>query len=197
MNQSHSNRPLLLGCGILKKEIRHLIALNNWQLDTFFLDSMLHVDFDALARSLENALTKHSSSRRLVFYGACHPLMDKLLQETGVSRTPGQNCVEMLLGEELFTHELANGAYFLLEDWALRWDYMIHKTFGSNDMITKAIFREGHSNLLCLRTPCSKDFSSQAELAGKRVGLPLRWLDVSLDNLHNCLLDFISAETGV
>ncbi len=181
------DRPLLLGCGILHKEVRLLIEKNNWPLDTLFLDSMLHVDFDALARSLQSALERDAGCRNFVFYGACHPLMEQMLHRAGAFRTVGQNCVEMLLGVERFGEELAGGAYFLLEDWALRWDQMITRTFGRNPMIVRDIFTGSHSVLLCLRTPCSADFSAAAEHAARQAGLPLRWLDVTLDNLESVL----------
>ena len=190
-------RLMLLGCGILHREIRHLIEKNRWPLDTFFIDSMLHVDFDALASALKKALARHTGRRVIVFYGACHPLMDQILAEAGLQRTRGQICVEMLLGEERCTRELADGTYFLLEDWALRWNHMIQKTFGDNAAVTRAIFQGDRSNLLCLRTPCSGDFTSYAAAAGSQVGLPLRWLDVPLDNLEKCLHDSITALTEV
>ncbi|MDD2899172.1 MAG: DUF1638 domain-containing protein [Desulfuromonadaceae bacterium] len=190
-------RILLLGCGILRKEIRHLIAKNNWALDTFFIDSMLHVDFEALESALRKALARNAGRRILVFYGTCHPLMDQLLQEAAVARTTGQNCVEMLLGNEKFTHELSNGAYFLLEDWALRWDYMILKTFGTNPTVTSAIFQGDRSNFLCLRTPCSGDYTAQAEAVSHQIGLPLRWLDVSLEHLEAYLSDAITSMNRV
>lgn len=180
-------RLLLLGCGILKKEVGLLIKRNGWLLDTLFVDSILHVDFDALATTLQAAMARHAGRRTVVFYGACHPLMDRMLEDAGTLRTAGQNCVEMLLGHERFTAELAGGAYFLLEDWARRWDQMITRTFGNNDAVTKQIFQGDRSSLLCLRTPCSGDFSIEAEQASQRVGLPLRWLDVSLEHLETIL----------
>ena len=180
-------RLLLLGCGILKNEVGLLIEKNHWPLDTLFVDSMLHADFEALATTLRAALTRHSGRRTVVFYGACHPLMERMLEDAGTLRTAGQNCVEMLLGHGRFTAELADGAYFLLEDWARHWDQMITGTFGTNDAVTKQIFQGDRSSLLCLRTPCSGDFSVEAEQASKRVGLPLRWLDVSLDHLEAVL----------
>lgn len=181
------DRPLLLGCGILHKEIRLLIEKNNWPLDTFFVDSILHVDFGALAASLQSALARNAGRRNIVFYGACHPLMERMLHQAGTFRTEGQNCVEMLLGAERFGEELAGGAYFLLEDWALRWEQMINRTFGPNPMIVRDIFCACHSGLLCLRTPCSGDFKAAAENASRQAGLPLRWLDVTLDNLESVL----------
>jgi len=79
------NRCLLIGCGILKKEVKLLIEKNGWPLDTFFLDSALHIDFDKLSKSLASALARHSGRDIIVFYGSCHPLMEKMLAETKIS----------------------------------------------------------------------------------------------------------------
>jgi Protein of unknown function (DUF1638) len=189
MTHTRPDRLLLLGCGILKKEIKLLIQRNNWPLDTFYLDSMLHMDFALLASALKKALDNHASRQVLVMYGSCHPLMDRILTEAGARQMAGQNCVEMLLGKELFTRELSGGAYFLVEEWAQRWEQMISKTFGDNLRITRSIFQGDHSNLLCLRTPSSGDFTREAQAASNMVGLPLRWLDVNHDSLEQCLLD--------
>ena len=184
----HRTEPLLmLGCGILKKEIDYLIAKHKWPVDSLWFDSSLHVDFSALELTLRHALQRNQQRCKLVFYGTCHPLMDKILGQD-VRRVAGQNCVDILLGNELFTEKLAEGAFFLLEDWALHWEHVTARTFGSNPVILREIFQLSHTHLLCLRTPCSGDFSAAAAAVGQKVGLPLRWLDVSLDNLESVLL---------
>ncbi|MDD2366671.1 MAG: DUF1638 domain-containing protein [Desulfuromonadaceae bacterium] len=188
----NNDRVLLLGCGILKKEIHLLIERNGWPLDTLFLDSILHVDFTALATSLKTNMARHAARRTVVFYGACHPQMEQMLEEAGNFRTAGQNCVEMLLGHDRFNEELANGAYFLLEEWAQRWEYMITKTFGTNKRIIRDIFQGDRNSILCLKTPCSRNFKAEAEAAGRLVGLPLRWADVPLDHLETVLQNALS-----
>jgi hypothetical protein len=186
------NRLLLLGCGILQKELRFLIEKNRWPLDTFFLDSALHVDFDDLSRSLTSALARYSGRNIIVFYGSCHPLMDKILEAAKTIRTTGQNCVEMLLGHELFTEELSNGAFFLMEEWARRWDLILKKTLGDNEEVWKAVYQGDRKYIACINTPCSGDFRVNAEKAGKKVGLPLHWIDTPLDNLESVLQDAIT-----
>lgn len=193
MNNSQ-NRPILIGCGILKKEIKWLIKENNWQLSTSFFDSSLHADFGKLLKNLTLAIDKHTDQRIIVFYGACHPLIDNLLCNAHIIRTKGQNCVEILLGHDLFDNELSNGAYFLLEDWALRWDHIISKTFGDNIEITRQIFHEDRKYLLGLNTPCSGNFTKEAEYAAQNVGLPLKWMNTDLENLKSVLLNTISQQ---
>lgn len=190
----NNDRVLLLGCGILKKELQLLIEKNSWPVDTLFLDSMLHVDFAALAAALKANMAKHAARRTVVFYGSCHPLMEQMLAEANNIRTKGQNCVEMLLGPDRFNEELVNGAYFLLEEWAQRWEYMITKAFGTNTAVIRDIFRGDRSYILCLKTPCSGDFTAKAEEAGQLVGLPLRWLDVPLEHLEIVVQSALSAK---
>jgi hypothetical protein len=177
-------RKLLLGCGILKKEIAYLVEKNGWPVDTRFLDSALHVSFGRLSAALEGAIEKSAGRDVVVFYGACHPLIDTILSAAGTHRTEGQNCVEILLGREAFTRELSAGAFFLMEDWVLRWDSIIRQSLGDNPDVRREIFRSAHSHFLALRTPCSGDFLAGAEAIGASLGLPVRVLDVSLDPLE-------------
>jgi hypothetical protein len=178
---------LLLGCGIFEKEIQRLIAKNSWPLSTVFLDSSLHIDLGLLSQTLITALGAHQERDLIVFYGCCHPRMEKILRDAKTFRTPGQNCVDILLGHDRFMTELSQGAYFLFEDWARHWQEITEKTFGKNPHLVRDIFQGDRKYLLCLRTPCSGDFAAAAEEAGRQVGLPCRWLDVSLDHLESVL----------
>ena len=192
-----NDRLLLLGCGILKKEVNFLIARNHWPLETLFLDSALHVDFDRLATSLTHALARRREEEIIVFYGSCHPLMEGMLAEAQTFRTRGQNCCEMLLGQDLFTEELAKGAFFLLEEWAGRWEHIMTKSFNTTKLeIIRDIFQGDRKYLLGLRTPISGDFTAEAEAAARMVGLPLRWLEVPLDHLESVLLEAITRKQG-
>jgi hypothetical protein len=181
----------LVGCGILQKEVNFLIAKNNWSLTTDFLPASLHIDFNRLACALQTGLSRHTNEQTIVFYGACHPKMDNMLNEAHTLRTLGQNCIEMLLGAEEFNRELANGAFFLLDDWAHNWDAVIAKTFGSNIAVIRDIFHDQHRYLLCLRTPQSEGFSLQAAHISAMLDLPVQWRDVDLDHLENVLQNTI------
>lgn len=180
---------VLLGCGILQKEVQFLIQKNGWPVKTDFLASALHVDLEALAEALQNGLKRHEADNILVFYGCCHPHMDRMLDAAHSVRAKAQNCIEMLLGAERFMDELSNGAFFLLEDWALHWDQAIGKTFGNNPDVVREIFQLTSKYLLCIRTPCSDDFTAEATEVGNKTGLPLRWIDVDLDILERVLKD--------
>lgn len=190
-----AHRPLVMvGCGILHKEVDLLIAKNGWKVETHFLESALHNYFNRLSTELNAALSseEHMGNDTVVFYGSCHPLMDRILEQHHTLRTCGQNCIVMLLGYERFMTELSRGAYFLLEDWALKWEPMLTECFGNNRTVLREIFHSSHKMMIAIRTPCSSDFTAAAEAAARYVDLPLEWLDVDLGHLELVLADAIA-----
>ncbi|MEW5788231.1 MAG: DUF1638 domain-containing protein [Pseudomonadota bacterium] len=179
----------LVGCGILRKEVDYLIRKNGWAVRPQYLDSALHNYLDRLSSQLDTALNAEEDRGRetVVFYGACHPLMERILDRHQTHRTQGQNCIVMLLGYERFMAELERGAYFLLEDWALTWEPMITQAFGNNLQVVREIFHGSHRRMVAIRTPCSGDFTAAAEAAARFVDLPLSWLDADLSHLEAVL----------
>ncbi|MFH2140452.1 MAG: DUF1638 domain-containing protein [Pseudomonadota bacterium] len=185
---------VMVGCGILHKEVDYLIKKNGWNVETQFLASSLHNYFDKLYSQLNEALDADDKAGRetVVFYGSCHPLMDRVLDKHHTLRTEGQNCIVMLLGYEKFMEGLGQGAYYLVEDWANTWEPMITECFGKNNAVVREIFHSSHKLIVALRTPCSEDFTAAAEAAARFVDLPLQWLDVNLDHLESVLADAIA-----
>ena len=182
-----SDRLLLIGCGILQKEIRYLIKKNDWPLDSSFMRSALHNNIGKLEKGLTGSLAKRSDRETIVFYGCCHPDIDNIVARGNAVRTPGQNCVDILLGRELFDLELERGAFFLLEEWAQRWSPITEMVFGKNPEVIRSVFQEAHKYILAIRTPCSDDFSEEAQEVASIVGLPLQWMDTGLEHLEATL----------
>lgn len=190
-----AERPLVMvGCGILRKEVDYLIRKNGWNVETQYLDSALHNYFNRLHDQLDQALSADEAAGReaVVFYGGCHPRMDDLLSRHHTVRTQGQNCIVMLLGYATFMAELEKGAYFLLEDWALTWEPMITEAFGKNVAVVREIFHSSHKYIIAIRTPCSGDFTAAAEAAAAFVDLPLTWMDADLGHLEAVLAEAIA-----
>jgi hypothetical protein len=180
-------RLLLIGCGILQAEVRWLTEKNHWPVDMCFLSSALHMNLDKLSRRLREALETYQGRNIFVFYGCCHPLMEKMLMEAHTFRTIGQNCVDMVLGYQRFMEELGRGAFFLFEEWACTWNSLGSGIYGTNPKAMKCVFQLDHKYLLCIRTPCSGNFEAKAEEVSEMVGLPLRWADVTLERLESVL----------
>ncbi len=186
----------LIGCGILKSEVKYLAKKNNWPIDYFFLDSSLHVDFEELAAGLSGMLNKHSQQECIVLYGVCHPLMDQLLKGKKATRTCGQNCIDMLLGNRVFTEKLSEGAFFLMEDWANNWERITRKTFGDSMNIIRDVFKGDREYLLCINTPCSNDYQKKAEEISAMLDMRLEWMDVNLDHLESVLMQTLAQVLG-
>jgi hypothetical protein len=190
---------VMVGCGILHKEVEYLIKKNGWNVETQFLHSSLHNYFDKLYKELDGALDldDQKGRRTIVFYGACHPKIDDILERHHTLRTRGQNCIVMLLGYEKFMDELGQGAYFLVEDWALTWEPMVTECFGSNLAVIREIFHSSHKKIIAIRTPCSTDFTTAAEAAARFIDLPLEWMDVDLDHLEVVLTEAVERKQNM
>ncbi len=184
-------RRRLLACGIFSKEIRWLIEEKRWPVDPVFLDSSLHVDLGRLETELTSTLSRCIGEDVAVFFGACHPHIDRILSEDGIVRTPVENCVEAILGREAYLRELENGAFFLFEDWARRAGSVILSAFGGSLAVAREVYQSQQKYLLCIRTPCSNDFGPEAEATGRMLGLPLRWMDATLDRLEALLSEIV------
>ncbi|MFN8587350.1 MAG: DUF1638 domain-containing protein [Candidatus Eisenbacteria bacterium] len=185
---------LLLGCGILRREVRLLCEKHGWPLERRWLSPDLHGKPLQLGRSLSLALAANAGREVIVMYGCCHPQMDALVARPGVRRLDEQNCLTMLLGADEFAREVQAGAYFLLEDWMRDWSQALRASFGTCDMgLVGEIFRADRQYLLALRTPCSGDYTAAAEAAAELVGLPLRWRDCGLEHLEDALRAALAA----
>ncbi len=177
----------MIGCGILSKEICYLMDKYHWPIETVFLDSSLHTNFDKLFHSLQKSLNFYKDREKVVFYGACHPGIDTLLSHHNTTRTMGQNCVQLLLGKEVFSRELMQGAFFLMEDWVLRWDSVVQEALGPDIDAARHLFQSEHNYFLGIKTPCSGNFSEAAQAISDKYGLPLKWMPASLALLEKVL----------
>jgi len=91
-------KPYLICCGILKKEIE-----NQLPVEPVFLEAGLHVDYDELEEHLTQAIeecSKDSSRGIIVVYGdLCHPRMKEIIgKHDNVVKVDALNCIDCLLG---------------------------------------------------------------------------------------------------
>ena len=96
-------RPLLLCCGILRKEIEMLINEKQLDVDVVFLDPGLHAVYSDLEKAVTTALEKHSKYAKkgiVVVYGdMCHPRLKKIVKNCGKAvKVDALNCIDCLFG---------------------------------------------------------------------------------------------------
>ena len=183
----------IVACGIVKKELITLAEQHQWNTELRFLDSSLHTDLGKLYAALDGSLKMPLVEPVAVVYGTCHPLMRTLLQHHGAYWRMRQNCIEMLLGANEFKKHIEAGAFFLLEDWAHQWERVTTQALGSNEELNKYLFRSEHNYILCIHTPCSGDFTDKATEIERKTGLPLRWLNISLEHFEHYLQNTFDA----
>jgi hypothetical protein len=96
-------RPYLICCGILQKEVEKLIEDSQLPVEPLFLEAGLHVDYSELGKQLKQAIkgcSKDSSRRIIVVYGdLCHPKMKEITSKyDNVVKVDALNCIDCLLG---------------------------------------------------------------------------------------------------
>ena len=132
MNQSHE--PIrLLSCGIFKEEYQLLPPDLRLRLAPVFLDSMLHMDPEKLDAMLGNFLQGLGGKPAVISFGDCCPHMQELGSVACVARTRGVNCCEIYLGRERYRKLCREQTFFLMPEWAMRWERVVKKELGLAD----------------------------------------------------------------
>lgn len=100
-----SEKPCMISCGILKREIEHLLETGDIDADVHFLSERLHMDYNFLDRALNKALKKYSKlcpQGVIVVYGdVCLGFNDEmktLMDKYDAVKVDGLNCIDCLLG---------------------------------------------------------------------------------------------------
>jgi hypothetical protein len=96
------SKPLLICCGILKKEVEKLIRQGQLDVEPYFLDAGLHAVYADLEKELTDALKKAQQETEngiVVVYGdMCHPRIKKIVKQYNAVKVDGLNCIDCLLG---------------------------------------------------------------------------------------------------
>ena len=96
------SRPILISCGIVRKEIQKLIDEKKLDVEPYFLDAGLHAVYVDLEKELIDALKKAQQKAEngiVVVYGdMCHPRIKKIVKQYNAVKVDGLNCIDCLLG---------------------------------------------------------------------------------------------------
>ena len=118
------SRPLLISCGILRKEIERLIEQKKLDVETCFLDAGLHVIYTELEKEIISALEKakdHADYGIVVVYGdMCHPRIKKMVKQfSNAVKVDALNCIDCLLGghKKLVLTDPKGCHFFLSPGW--------------------------------------------------------------------------------
>jgi hypothetical protein len=120
----------VLSCGIFRDEYRLLPEVLRKALDPVFLDSMLHMDPVKLDGILGRFLQKNGDNPVLISFGDCCPHMQELGSAGCAARTEGVNCCEIYLGRERYHLLRKECTFFLMPEWARRWEHVVKNELG-------------------------------------------------------------------
>jgi Protein of unknown function (DUF1638) len=129
-----TERPLILGCGALARELRHVLLASGLseRIEVTYLPANLHNHPDRIVPTLKPLIEAARFEDRPVFigYSDCGTggLLDALLAEfPGVQRLPGAHCYELFAGAQRFAALQSDepGTFYLTDFLALHFEALV------------------------------------------------------------------------
>jgi hypothetical protein len=191
----HREKPCMISCGILKKEIEHLLETGDIDAEVHFLSERLHMDYNLLDRGLNKALKKYSKFKPqgvVVVYGdVClgfNGEMKTLMDKYDAVKVDGLNCIDCLLGGKGKLLEMdPEHKYLFLNPAFLNFPIKVmgetrEQTYEMYSMLDGIILLDEMGDL--------DDYPSEIDEIVDYTGLPiLDRKEIGLDGLKNILLD--------
>ena len=201
-----SDRVLVIACGALAKELRHLItALGEGKagdqaadagIDLECLPAKLHNRPELIPDAVRQRVRAAQGRYRaiLVGYADCGTggLLDKVCQEEGVQRLPGPHCYELYAGAEAFTrlHDQELGTLYLTDYLVRHFDRLILEGLGLRDHPELHDLYFGHyTRLVYLAQAPDPELDLMARRAADRLGLRFERVATGYGGLADALVD--------
>jgi PAS domain S-box-containing protein len=182
-----------VACSVFRMELDDLQARGEVPEPVEYVDSRLHVDPLALGPELGRAIERHyrHGDGVVLVYGHCHPWMDEQDGLPGTCRVQGVDCPSILLGHELYGELRRAGAFFVLPEWAHRWEETVCLALGADQGAARELLQDMHTHLLYLDTGVTPVPREQLEAASRWSGLPLEIRSVPTDRLASAVREAV------
>ena len=190
-----SEKPCIIACGILRKEIEQLLENGDIDAEVHFLSETLHVDYNHLGRALNSAIEKRQQqypSGVIVVYGdVCLGFdgeMKKLIDQYDVVKVDALNCIDCLLGGQgkLLENDPDHKLLFLNPAW-IRF-FMNLK--GKTKEITREMFSMLDGIVLLDAMGDLDDHQPEIDNIADHTGLPiLERKNIGLEGFRKVLLE--------
>lgn len=125
----------LVSCGIFRNEYQLLPQAMREAMDPVFIDSILHMHPEKLEELLATFIPTCSGQLALILFGDCCPHMQELGCMPGVALTDGMNCCEIYLGQARYRTLRKEHTFFLMPEWAMRWEHVVKNELGFKDTL--------------------------------------------------------------
>ena len=182
-----------VACSIFQKEIEILQKENKLDIPIVYLDSMQHMVPEKLRANMKKAVDEliRQGRKVVLIYGECHAFMNDYIDDPKIARVAGMNCIEILLGRESYRALRKEGAFFLIPEWAVRWQTIFQKELGLSDENAKEFMKEMHTKLICIDTGAVPVPSGIIDQISRYTGLSVEIKPVTLDHFLNVITEAI------
>jgi len=188
-------KPCVISCGILRKEIEHLLNKGDIDAQAYFLSEKLHADYHLLARGLNGALNKHQKQNPqgvVVAYGdlclGFNGEMKRLIDQYDVVKVNALNCIDCILGGKGKLLELDPDHKYLFLNPA--WIQFTAKIRKETKEMTREMFSMLDGIVLLDAMGDLDEYHSDFDAIADYTGLPiLERKNTGLDGLKNILIE--------
>ena len=195
------SKVLVVACGALAKELRHLIsALENEGggpgIDLECLPAKLHNRPELIPEAVRDRVRAARGRYQtiLVGYADCGTggLLDKVCREEGVERLPGPHCYELYAGTEGFDHlqEEELGTLYLTDYLVRHFERLILEGLGILDHPElQDVYFKNYTRLVYLSQEHDPELDRLARQAADRLGLRFEKMVTGYGGLVDALVE--------
>jgi hypothetical protein len=188
-------KPRVISCGILRKEIEHLLEKGDIDVEAHFLSERLHMDYKHLDRGLNGALKKYqkqSPQGVIVVYGdlclGFNGEMKALMDKFDAVKVDALNCIDCLLGGKGKLLEMdPEHKYLFLNPAFIQF---VEKIRGETKERTREMYSMLDGIILLDAMGDLNAYQSRIDDIADHTGLPiLERKEIGLESLKNVILE--------
>jgi hypothetical protein len=175
---AHPQKPVVIACGALAKELLELNRLNNWSLELQCIPATIHNTPSEIPNAVEQKIIKAKAEGKTVFvaFADCGTggLLDKVLEHHEVKRLSGAHCYEFFATSHLFLEltEQEPATFFLTDFLVTSFDHLVIKGLGLNrypELLST--YFGNYKRLVYLAQSRDEVLLEKAQDAARRLGL--------------------------
>lgn len=192
-----NKKTLVIACGALARELVEVVKANNLQnIDFTCLPASLHLTPQKIPEAMRQKIREHRTAYQqiLCLYGDCGTAgkLDEVLEDEGVQRIAGDHCYAFYSGLGTFKRmNESEGATFYLTDYLVTYfESFVVRNLGLDEYPELAEEYFGNfKRVVFLSQIQDPSLEIKAEVAAKRLGLPLEIRRTGLEELSGFLID--------
>jgi len=194
---------LVIACGALAREITELKKSSGWDhVDLASIDAWLHMRPEKIPDRLRSKIRqfRQTYSRIFVAYGDCGTAggIDKVLEEEGVERVPGEHCYQFFAGADKFAAlaEAEPGTFYLTDFLAQHFERFVIRPLkiDSHPELRDAYFGN-YRRLVFLSQTNNEETLAAAKDAAAQLGLEFEHEHCGYGDLARCLTEYVTRNT--